>query len=409
MKISLTENQKQELENQHKLERDGKVRDRIKAVLLADEKWPQVQISQALRIDESTVHHHLKDYLSSQKLKSRSGGSESKLNAIQTKELIKHLEANTYPSTKEIIQYVDDTYSIEYSQQGMYCWLKTHKFSYKQPKGVPLKENAEQQATFIKKYEEQKSTLKDGEKIIFIDSVHPTEATKISFGWIRTGVEKMIATVARRDRVNITGAINLESMEVATKDYDTINGASTIDFLKRIEASEPNTSVFHIIADGGRAHKCHEVGVYLGWKDPTNRQYLEDHHELKLPSKCTVLTKKMIKRLKKIASKDPTLFCDLTILNKHKIKTQELLNSLRETERHKRIVLHILPPYSPKLNPIERLWKVMNEQVRNNIVFETFKEFKSKILDFFNNEWNLIKDKFRSRINDHFEKAKPAF
>ena len=25
-----------------------------------------------------------------------------------------------------------------------------------------------------------------------------------------------------------------------------------------------------------------------------------------------------------------------------------------------------LPPYSPNLNPIERLWKVMNEEVRNN-------------------------------------------
>ncbi|NQY38343.1 MAG: transposase [Alteromonadaceae bacterium] len=26
---------------------------------------------------------------------------------------------------------------------------------------------------------------------------------------------------------------------------------------------------------------------------------------------------------------------------------------------------HYLPPYSPNLNPIERLWKVMNEHARN--------------------------------------------
>jgi transposase len=409
MKISLTENQKQELENQHKLERDGKVRDRIKAVLLADEKWPQVQISQALRIDESTVHHHLKDYLSSQKLKSKSGGSESKLNEKQTDELIKHLDANTYPSTREIIKYVFQKYNVKYCQQGMHCWLKAHKFSYKKPKGFPLKENAEQQAAFINEYKELKNTLKDGEKIMFFDSVHPTEATKISSGWIRTGVEKMIATVARRDRVNITGAIDLSSMTVVSKDYETINGVSTVEFLKLIDASDPNTSTFHLIADGGSAHKCHEVGVYLGWKDPTNRQYLEDHYDLKLPSKCRILTKKMIKKLRKIASEDPTLFIDLAILNKHKINTQELLNALRETERHKRIVLHILPSYSPKLNPIERLWKVMNEQVRNNTVFTSFKEFKSKILDFFDSKWDAISDEFRSRINDNFEIIKPAF
>jgi transposase len=31
------------------------------------------------------------------------------------------------------------------------------------------------------------------------------------------------------------------------------------------------------------------------------------------------------------------------------------------------IKLHFLTLYSPNLNPIERLWKVMNEHVRNNL------------------------------------------
>jgi len=409
MIISLTKNQKQSLELQHKKERNGKVRDRIKAVLLADEKWSQVQIAQALRIDESTVHLHLKDYLSSQKLKPKSGGSESKLNSKHTAELIQYLESNTYPSTPEIIKYVLLKYNIKYTQQGIYCWLKAHKFSYKKPKGFPLKESAEEQATFIHEYNELKNTLPDDAKILFLDSVHPTEATKISFGWIRTGVEKMIATVARRNRVNITGAIELESMSIVSKDYETINGASTIKFLKLIEASDPNTNTFHIIADGGRAHKCHEVGVYLGWKDPTNRQYIEDHYGLKLPSKTKILTKRMIKKLREISTKDSTLFVKPEILDNHKIKTKDLLDALRETERHKKIVLHILPPYSPKLNPIERLWKVMNEQVRNNTVFKSFKEFKNAILRFLDTQWKTINDEFRTRINDNFEIIKPTF
>ena len=33
------------------------------------------------------------------------------------------------------------------------------------------------------------------------------------------------------------------------------------------------------------------------------------------------------------------------------------------------IELHYLPPYSPNLNPIERLWKVMNGQARNHVYF----------------------------------------
>jgi hypothetical protein len=37
-----------------------------------------------------------------------------------------------------------------------------------------------------------------------------------------------------------------------------------------------------------------------------------------------------------------------------------------EKAKELNIKLHYLPPYSPNLNPIERLWKVMNEHARNN-------------------------------------------
>ncbi|WP_319927837.1 transposase [Xenorhabdus littoralis] len=33
------------------------------------------------------------------------------------------------------------------------------------------------------------------------------------------------------------------------------------------------------------------------------------------------------------------------------------------------VKLHYLPPHSPNINPIERLWKYANEQVRNNVYF----------------------------------------
>lgn len=39
------------------------------------------------------------------------------------------------------------------------------------------------------------------------------------------------------------------------------------------------------------------------------------------------------------------------------------------------IELHFLPAYSPNLNPIERLWKIMNEEVRNNVFLSPQKTF----------------------------------
>ncbi len=110
MKINLTLTQKAELEKQHKSERDGRIRDRIKAVLLCSEGWPHCQIAQALRINESTVSEHLNDYLYLEgKLKPENGGTISKLNHRQTSELMAHIEDNTYTSTLDIIAYVKIT------------------------------------------------------------------------------------------------------------------------------------------------------------------------------------------------------------------------------------------------------------------------------------------------------------
>jgi len=76
--------------------------------------------------------------------------------------------------------------------------------------------------------------------------------------------------------------------------------------------------------------------------------------------------------------------------------------------RKRDITLHFLLPYSPNLNPIERLWKVMNEYVRNNRYFRTVREFHHDIMAFFWNTWNSIAEKMRSRINDNFHILKKS-
>ena len=63
MKMTLTKKQKQELESQHDMTR-GRLRDRIKAVLLASEGGNATMIYQALRIHETTDFRHLNDSMS---------------------------------------------------------------------------------------------------------------------------------------------------------------------------------------------------------------------------------------------------------------------------------------------------------------------------------------------------------
>lgn len=72
------------------------------------------------------------------------------------------------------------------------------------------------------------------------------------------------------------------------------------------------------------------------------------------------------------------------------------------------IVLHYLPTYSPNLNPIERLWNVMNEYARNNKYFATTKDFRRSLDHFFDATLPTIGATLSGRINDNFQKFYPA-
>ncbi|MGF1740504.1 IS630 family transposase [Vibrio profundum] len=340
MKITLTPQQKQQLEQMHDSTRDERVRDRIKAVLLASEGWSQTMISQALRIHESTVAHHLSDYVLSEKLKPENGGSQSKLSATQTMHLVKHLTENTYSHTHQIVAYVKEVFGLSYPVSGMNKWLHHNGFSYKKPKGIPHRFDEVKQQAFIEAYEALKASCGEDESIVFIDAVHPTLSTKISHGWIRTGQDKVLETTGNRIRLNIIGGLNLSDIGATiVSDYESIHSENIVRFFCKLSESYPSTHKRHIILDGAGYHRSDLV-------------------------------------------KDAAF-----VLN---------------------IELHYLPPYSPNLNPIERLWKVMNERSRNNVYFKNKRDFKSAIDQFFAVTLPEIAGSLTSRINDNFQVLKPA-
>jgi len=339
MKIELTEKEKLVLEARHRSERDKHVCDRIKAVLLRAEGWTVARIAQALRVNKDTIRRYLHAYIEEKKLSHANGGSSSHLDEKQTWELVRHLESTTYDKVLDICAYVEATYCARYAISGMTCWLKKYNFVYKKPKFVPAKADEAKQLEFIATYEALKEKASNKEPIFFIDSVHPTMEVKKSCGWIRKGQEKQIMTTASRTRLNITGAIRLETMDVIHHDYKTINAETTIDFMKKMKASCHDSAILHIILDCYGYHKSKDV-----------ENYAKDNG----------------------------------------------------------IILHFLPPYSPNLNPIERLWKVMNEKVRNNRYFHSAKEFKTSILEFFTHKILDMKKALKIMINDNFHIVKIA-
>lgn len=339
-KFYLSPEEKIALEQRHKQCRDVKECYRINAVLLRAEGWTIPMIAQALRIHESTVTRHINDYIDG-KLNIASGGSTSMLSEAQTIELISHLTHTTYRTTQEIIGYIEDTYAISYSVPGLNKWLHRNGFSYKKPKGYPHKASLEQQEQFIKYYSDLKANLPAEEGIMFMDSCHPSMATKLSYGWIKKGHSKPIETTASRTRINLVGAMNLsEISKPIVCSYTTVDGDSIVDFLSQVRKHAAIKGTIHLVLDQAGYHRCDDV-----------------------------------------------------------INAAAKLN----------IKLLYLPPYSPNLNSIERLWKVMNEHARNNRFFRTADEFRQSITNFFQSTLPKIADGLRYRINDSFQKLDYAF
>ena len=332
----LTLKQREHLIKRHKKEEGKRVGDRIKAILLADEGWTYRKISKALLLDQETIGRHISEYIKRHKIENNAGGSKDKFESkgINKEGLIAHLEENTYQDTNAIILYIDEKYGITYTKSGMASWMHKNGFSYKKPDARPAKADSVKQKEFISYYDKLKSSLDVNDIILFGDGVHPSMNTKISYGWIKTGIDKSIDNGASRTRINILGAIDLKSMDVTAENYKTINSNSVCDFLTSLKDKYTNKENIHLILDCGPYN--------------TSKQTLQKAKDLD-------------------------------------------------------IKIHFLPPYSPNLNPIERLWKLTNELVRNNVVFKSAKEFRAKIMTFLKVQWDTLKLSMRCRINDNFQ------
>ena len=99
-------------------------------------------------------------------------GRQPKLTEHQENELVDHLKENLYSTAGEICKYIEETYNVKFTPDGMVITLHRLGFSYKKTKIVPSKADKEKQEKFVKKYEELKNDLKPNEKVYFMDGVH---------------------------------------------------------------------------------------------------------------------------------------------------------------------------------------------------------------------------------------------
>ncbi len=187
------------------------------------------------------------------------------------------------------------------------------------------------------------------------------------------------------------------------------------DFLNKFNELQENLKENEVIYFGDGVHPQHNTKLANGWiakgkekliKSNTGRTRINlngllnpDTKEVIIREDKTINAESTIELFKETEERNPTKDKIFIIVDNARYYKNKLVSEYLETSK---IQLIFLPPYSPNLNLIERLWKFMRKKIINNQYYEKSTEFRRKLLEFFDNIDNY-KDELESLLTCNFQ------
>ena len=231
---------------------------RANAILLLDDGLSCEQVAKVLYLDDDTVRIWRKVYdecgvagLTGFDV----GGSASRLSPAQEEALKAYVAANLPRTTRQVGAYVEKEFGVVYeSRSGLIALLHRLGLEYHKPEIIGRKLNEEKQQAFIEAYEKLLNSLGSDEAVLFVDAVHPTHAARPVGCWAPKEETLVIEQTSGRQRINIHGAIDLETGRTRMIEVETVDALSTIKLLEAIEALYPMLALIHVFLDNARYH-----------------------------------------------------------------------------------------------------------------------------------------------------------
>jgi transposase len=239
---------------------------RINAVILLGNGRTAADVADALLFDPDTVRAYFKRYKKGgleALLRMNYVGSEALLDKQQLAQLDAHLQEHLHLTASAVARWVKDQWKVCYTPSGMAAVLRRLGYVYKKPKLVPGKADAAAQKEFLKDYENLKRNSGEDDMILFMDATHPQHNPVISYGWIKRGKTHPIKSNTGRRRLNINGAIDIQSLSAEFRFDDSIDATSTMALFEQIEYAHPHAKRITIICDNARYYRSKAVAAYL--------------------------------------------------------------------------------------------------------------------------------------------------
>ena len=239
---------------------------RAHAILLLDDGLSVAAVARVLYLDDDTVYQWHRRWVEGGTARLAEfgwKGSSPRLSSEQEAELVEALTARLFTSTAAVIALVEDRFGVRYGRSGMIKLLARLGFEYRKPKALPRLPSVEAQTAFVAAYEKLLNGLGAKDQVVFGDAVHPEYQTRPAHGWIKKGDPVAVSRSTGRQRLNLHGALNLETGACHLVEAEVVNAETTIALLSRLLTAYPQAGTIHVILDNARYHHAKIVEAWL--------------------------------------------------------------------------------------------------------------------------------------------------
>jgi transposase len=253
----LTSEERQDLTE---LARDGTVEHRLarraNALVLLDRGMSCDEVGRVLLIDDDTIRtwHRLFKADGINGLAGFNYGGRTSSLSLEQQEKLKAWVGESLPRTTRMVgAWIEHEFGVVYeSRSGLIALLHRLGLEHRKPQAVSRKLDPARQQAFIDAYETLLKTLPDDKAVMFTDAVHPTHGARPVGCWAPKEVKVAVDQTSGRDRLNIHGAIDLETGRTRMIEVVTVGAMSTIALLVAIEAVYPAMRIIHVFLDNAR-------------------------------------------------------------------------------------------------------------------------------------------------------------
>jgi transposase len=175
------------------------------------------------------------------------------LTESQQANLKAELDQNLYHTAKQVIAWVQERFGYEYSERGMECLLHRLGLSVQKIRLSPGKADVAAQEQFVAEYLQVRAELKPGERLYFMDGVHPMYNVQASYVWAPVGQRPCLPSNSGRQRYNILGVYSpVDGEYLDEQTTASLNAQTVIALGEKIRQSHPDSPRQIIFCDNVR-------------------------------------------------------------------------------------------------------------------------------------------------------------